>query len=123
MNPKAIIPKEEDDMLALAEYLDRAGWLWNHCPNEGKRKPQYTQKLKRLGLKNGFPDVTIFDIPPYFPNLRGAVIELKRRKGGQTSPEQIEWLIKLQRLGWATAICHGIDEALQQLRFWGYLKD
>lgn len=115
-------PLEESDQMALAELLDRLGLCWMHCANERKSKPQYIAKLKRLGMKTGYPDVTIFDPPPYNKNLKGAVIELKRKTGGRVSPNQAEWLRNLSERGWAAAICCGIDEAIGKLKEWGYIK-
>ena len=121
------IPKEEDDQLALAQLLDSLKYggrplQWMHCPNEGKRKPQYIAKLKRLGLKSGFPDVIIFDSPPCDLTFKGAVIELKRVKRGVASDEQRDWINYFFNNQWRAAICHGIDQALEQLRYWGYLR-
>jgi hypothetical protein len=114
--------KEEVEQEGLAEILDRLGLTWFHVPNEGDRKPQYRAKLRRQGLKPGVPDVIIVDPPPAFPNAKGAAIELKRRKGGKVSEEQMDWIIKLNLLGWKTAVCKGKDEAIEQLKAWGYWK-
>jgi hypothetical protein len=112
----------------LAEYLDMLGVLWLHPPNEGRFKPQYLAKRKKLGVKAGAPDVLIFTPPPVFeghPKLFvGAAIELKRARGagrlGRASAPQRLWLEHLERLGWAVAVCHGFNEAKAQLDAWGY---
>lgn len=124
---KELIPKEEDEQRALAELLDRIKYKgrllrWCHYPAEGKRKVQYAVKMKRLGLKSGIPDVIIFDHPPNFPRCKGAVIELKRRKKWKLSEEQGDWLIYFEENGWKQAICPGLDDAIQELRNWGYIK-
>lgn len=116
------IPKEEQDQQALAELLDSLRLLWCHVPNEGKRKPQYQAKLKRLGLKSGVPDVIIFDPPPNCHNAKGAAMELKRVKGGKLSSNQESWLAELKNNGWKTAVCKGLDEAINKLKEWGYMK-
>lgn len=117
-----VIPTEEQEQLALAELLDRLKLTWFHPVNEGMRKPQYAAKQKRLGLKAGIPDVIILDTPPKFPEARGAVIELKRQKGGRLSMDQRVWLQLFQFFKWQVAVCNGIDEAIQQLKVWGYIK-
>jgi hypothetical protein len=114
--------REEPDQIALAELLDRSGLLWNHVPNEIQCKPQYYAKRKRLGVKKGVPDNFIYDAPPLIPTSRGAVIELKRERGGKVSDEQEMWIQELRGRGWEVAVCNGIDEAIEQLRKWGYLR-
>jgi hypothetical protein len=122
MKPKELIPTEEQDQMALAELLDSIGLAWFHVPNEIRCKPQYLAKRKRLGVKAGVSDNFILSEVPNFPLAKGAVIELKRVKGGVLSPEQRGWLACLSELGWETAVCKGIDQAIQQLKQWGYLK-
>lgn len=119
---KLPIPKEEDDQKALAELLDSLKLTWFHVPNEGKRKPQYNAKLKKLGLKSGVPDVIILDEPPNFPGAKGAAIELKRKKYGRLSENQLVWIQLFQFFKWKVKVCHGIDEAIDQLKEWGYMK-
>lgn len=124
---KQIMPPEEDDQIALAQILDQTLYngrqlKWIHCPNEGNRKPQYTAKLRRMGLKPGFPDVIIFDSPPNYPSLKGGVIELKRKKGGVISEAQQDWVEYFRTNGWDAWICKGLDEAIDILKHWGYIK-
>lgn len=114
-------PLEEKDQEALAELLDSLRLHWMHCPNESKAKPQYHAKRKRLGVKKGVPDNFIFDPPPNHKSAKGGVIELKRKVGGKVSDEQLDWINYLNDQGWKTAICFGIDDAIKQLRSWGYL--
>jgi hypothetical protein len=116
-------PKEEVEQAELAKFLDSLGLDWFHVPNELMAKPQYIAKRARLGVKKGVLDNFIFDPPPAFPDAKGAVIELKRRKGGKVSDEQADWLIRLSKLGWRTAVCNGYNEAVKQLILWGYMKE
>jgi len=127
MKHKAIIPKEESEQMALAELLDRLTYndqplRWCHVPNGGKRHIAAAVKFKRLGVKKGIPDILIFDPPPSCAGAKGAVIELKRAKGGKVSSEQEEWLDYFSGRGWRTAVCNGIDEAIEELKLWGYLR-
>jgi hypothetical protein len=116
----AVIPKEEQEQEALAEWLDYKRILWTHVPNEGRRKPQYNAKLKRLGLKKGVPDILIFDPPRKGEGFVGVAIELKRKKGGRVSPEQEGWLEALKEVGWYATVCNGADEAINILTSLGY---
>lgn len=107
---------------ALAQYLDYAGLLWLHCPNEGKRNQITGRLLKLAGLKSGVPNIIIFDPPPNIPDAKGAVIELKKLSGGKVSPEQEKWIFDLMERGWVAMIAEGLNEALKTLKNWGYIK-
>ncbi len=120
-----IIPTEEQEQLALVQWLELHKIRYTHVPNEGKHKVQYRAKQKRLGVKPGVPDILIFDRPPLYPENVGVAIELKRQKGGRVTPEQIAWLEDLKARGWAVAVCQGAMEAirvLQELGFGGWSR-
>ena len=111
-----IIPTEEQEQLALVQWLELHKIRYTHVPNEGKHKVQYRAKQKRLGVKPGVPDILIFDRPPLSPENVGVAIELKRQKGGRVTPEQIAWLEDLKARGWAVAVCQGAMEAIRFLQ-------
>lgn len=118
---------ESADQKALAQLLDTIRingkpLLWCHIPNEGKRDYLYAIELKRRGVKPGVPDNLIFDSPPKFPQIKGLAIELKRADGGKTTKYQDDWLDALAERGWAAVVCHGIDECIKTLKYYGYLK-
>ena len=118
------IPSEDWEQRMLAEYLDvlfRDGSVkWAHVPNGGARDKVTAAKLKGHGVKRGVPDVLIFGPPPLYPSSPGAAIELKRREGGTTSPEQREWLEHLENHGWCCAVCKGWEEAREFLAGLGW---
>lgn len=134
MKSKITAP-ESTDQKALAHLLDSIRingrpLLWCHVPHEGKRPtynikgrqvPLYAVELKRRGVKPGVPDSLIFDSPPRFPELKGLAIELKRAAGGKTTKNQDAWLEGLAERGWAAVVCHGIDECIKTLKYYGYL--
>lgn len=99
-------------MRVLAQWLDWAKLDWCHVPNE--------QRHRRTGVKSGVPDVLIFTRPPMVPQARGVAIELKRRKGGKTSPEQFVWQQRLTDDGWLVSVCLGADEAIGWLQSIGF---
>jgi len=115
-----IIPTEEQEQLALVQWLELHKIRYTHVPNEGKHKVQYRAKQKRLGVKPGVPDILIFDRPPLSPENVGVAIELKRQKGGRVTPEQIAWLEDLKARGWAVAVCQGAMEAIRVLQELGF---
>lgn len=118
---------ESADQKALAQLLDTIRingrpLLWCHVPNEGERNVAYAVELKRRGVKPGVPDNLIFDSPPKFPKNKGLAIELKRAGGGKTTKYQDDWLEALAQRGWAAVVCHGIDECVKTLEYYGYLR-
>lgn len=115
-----IIPTEEQEQLALVQWLELHEIKYTHVPNEGKHKVQYRAKQKRMGVKPGVPDILIFDRPPLYPENVGVAIELKRQKGGRVTPEQTTWLEDLKTRGWAVAVCRGAMEAIRFLQELGF---
>ena len=106
---------EEDEQRAVAQYLDmRRDLVWCHVPNGGARHAAEGGKLKAQGVKAGVPDILVFNATK--EGHVGTAIELKRRDGGKTTIVQIEWLCNLKNNRWATALCHGSDEAIDVLK-------
>lgn len=92
-----------------------------HSPNGEERKPQVNrlgirfsavaQKLKRMGVKPGVPDLLL----PYPKGAYlGLALELKSEKG-RLQQSQKEWLDNLQKVGWACRVCYSFDEAKKVL--------
>ena len=131
---RELIPTEAREQQTVAMWLDYHKIFWFHYPSEffasdrsqRSMKRFYGQlaKLKAAGWKKGVPDILIFDPPPAYRDfaLRGAVIEMKRVKGGVVSEEQQNWLTQFQGRRWAIASCAGADAAIAQLEAWGYGK-
>jgi hypothetical protein len=127
---RELIPTEEQEQEALCEWLRLHNITFHHSPNEGMHAVQYRVKQKALGVSKGFPDVMIFDKPAgeWFVDgigsmpFSGVAIELKRRKGGVTSPEQQQWLSALESRGWVVNVCKGADEAISFLEGLGFGK-
>ena len=70
-------PKEYNEQVTLAEYLDLKGYCWCHVPKGGARHPATGAKMKKQGVKPGVPDVLIFD---HVGICNGVAIELKNCK-------------------------------------------
>lgn len=74
----------------------------------------YSRSLKRMGLAPGFPDLIVLA-----RNKSGThevlFIEMKRQKGGRVSPEQKEWIQKLDNDGYCVGIAKGFESAAQIL--------
>ena len=103
-------PLESAEHIALADFLRWKGVLFNHSPNEGRRLPQYVAKLKKMGMRTGFPDFFIYEARGPF---HGLAIEMKRRHGGTVSDVQLSCLAELRLRGYRAEVCRGFDEAVR----------
>lgn len=106
------VQDETHEQMIVAEYLDLIGALYCHIPNEGKRSPVTAAILQRMGLKKGAPDLIIFEPRGKY---HGLAIEMKAPRG-RLSADQRLFLFMLQKRGYATACCHGADEAIKLIR-------
>lgn len=86
--------------------------LMYHVPNGGGRNLIEAAHLKAQGVKPGVPDICL-----PVPNIKytALYIELKRRKGGKVSEEQRGWIAALNRVGCRAVVCHGWDEAREEI--------
>lgn len=101
--------------LNLKQYPELR-WL-HHSPNGGFRNQREAAKFKAMGVKRGFPDLTL---PIRRKQYAGLYIELKKIKGGVVSNEQAEWKTHLNEQGYYAKVCHGWLEAVAVLEV--YLK-
>jgi hypothetical protein len=117
MKPQRYIGKEDEFQITVAKYLDSLGVLYCHVTNEGMIPVHYRAKLKRKGLKNGVPDILIFE-----PNkdYSGLAIELKANYN-KPSPEQLHWIAMLGALGWYATWSNSLDEVISIID--NYLKN
>ena len=81
-------------------------------PNGGKRAIKTAVALKKQGVKRGVPDMCL---PVPRGGFNGLYIELKRVKGGTVSDEQREWIAALNTQGYKAIVCHGAEEAIEQI--------
>ena len=109
---------EEQIQMHLVGLLRKAGVRFFHVPNGSKATASYRAKLWSLGLEAGVPDLIIVDPTGRHP---AAALELKAPRG-RVSDAQKQWHADLLARGWAVATTCGLDEALAQLRAWGYLE-
>ena len=58
-NKRPSLRLEDSDQEAVIEYCEIRGIPIVHIPNEGKRTVSYGAKLRRMGMKKGFPDLFI----------------------------------------------------------------
>jgi hypothetical protein len=108
MKTQKYIPTEDQECLTFVDWLELRRLKYAHIPQETFTK-FITVKMKnrRMGVKAGVPDYMI--IAP-----KGLLfIEMKREKGGKTSPAQKEWIEALNNVqGVQAQVCCGADVAI-----------
>lgn len=101
---------EAQEQEALFEWCRWRKIEMIHIPNERKCSVVVAAQLARQGMRKGFPD-------NFFPiaskGFHGLFIELKRAKKAlsKKSPEQREWIKKLNEAGYKAVFCYGAEEA------------
>lgn len=100
---------EADEQKILFEWAAYLSELENMyaIPNGGKRNVREAADLKRQGVRSGVPDICLA-LPK--GKYHGLYIELKVGRN-KPSENQKEWLGKLSKVGYATAVCYGFEEA------------
>ena len=86
--------------------------LLYHIPNGGLRNKREAAELKRLGVKAGVPDLCL---PVARGLYHGLYIEMKR-KGGQESKQQTEWLKRLKEQGYETITAYNFEQAADAIK-------
>ena len=109
-------PSEHDEQCALFAWAEANADRWPELalmfaiPNGGHRHPAVAAQLKAEGVRAGVPDVLLLCRRGGYA---GMALELKRRdhSNGPT-PEQRDWLARLNAAGYKTVVCYGADEAI-----------
>ena len=70
------------------------------------------KEAKDMGYTKGCPDIIIFKSSGGF---HGLCIEMKT-KDGRLSSEQAEFKTRLQAEGYASVVCHGFEEAVNEVK-------
>jgi len=78
------------------------------------------KKMKRAGMKKGYPDLFL---PIPREGFHGLFIELKV-KGGRLSKEQRDWLRALNNQGYYACVCYGFNAATDTIKNYldGWIK-
>ena len=123
-------PLECCEQQVVAEWLDAHKVFYTATMAGSYLHPATYNRVKKLGVKKGVSDLLIFDPPPayhyqdqdrnYLPTYVGVCLEMKRKKGGQVSYEQKEWLEKMVKRGWLIHVSLGATDAIEFLELCGY---
>lgn len=107
---------EQTQLFSWAEDKPELALMYA-IPNGGHRDIRVAVKLKEEGVKPGVPDICL---PVARGGCHGLYIELKRRKYGRVSPDQLKWIEALIHEGYACAVCCGWEAARDVIN--GYLE-
>jgi hypothetical protein len=114
-----IRPREIGLQIAVAKLLtDHAlpSWRWSHFPSGERRDVRTGARLKRMGLRKGWPDIVLVSPQGLFHAL-----ELKRL-GENLTDEQAEFQLWAIRHNIPHSVAFTFDEALRFLNHIGCLR-
>lgn len=107
------VPKEDYEHIVAVAWLKKHGILVFHPANGGFRRYEEAQKLKRMGVEPGVPDLVI---PIARKGYHGLYIEVKRQRGGVLSDAQKWWGEKLTEEGYLWVVAKGAEEVKRIVR-------
>lgn len=116
-NPKQKLSEYDEQCLIFEWARANEGahpelWLLNASMNGIRTSIGLATKMKRQGLKRGYPDIFLPVPKKYF---HGLFIELKI-KGNKTSEYQEEWLKRLTDNCYDCRVCYGHQEAIKVIK-------
>lgn len=91
-----------------------------HTPNGGKRNAREAARLKRMGVRAGWPDY-FFHVPLVRVvqgatlAIGGLLIELKAGDYPRATESQLEQIALLTSCGYETRLCHGWIAAAREI--------
>lgn len=109
--------KEEEIQKRFVRLLDRLNATQKadilFCSTQGGMRMRIGQarKMVNQGYRKGIPDILIYTPSNGFCGL---ALELKTLKG-RPSPEQLEWVERLNQNGWSAHVVKGYEEAVSLL--------
>lgn len=104
--------EEHHAQAALVRWLAARGVMAIAIPNAARRSARQAAYLKAEGMTAGAPDLIL---SRFAMDGRFVAIEMKRAKGGRTTPAQDEMHARLRAERWAVLVCHGLDDAIRQV--------
>lgn len=112
--PEIASESQECDTFCEWMNLNWFGEFLISIPNQALcyTNPGVRKKLSRQGVKKGIPDYFL-SIP--CGKYSGLFLEMKKSdlKGKPNRPEQIEWINKLNKMGYKALFVYGVDEAIK----------
>lgn len=92
-----------------------------YCATVGGARMRISEakKIKKQGYRRGIPDILFYEPRSGY---YGLAIEVKKEKGGRTSPFQIQWRDDLLKRGYQSVICKGLDECIHAFNLYFGVK-
>tara|TARA_R110002126_G_scaffold115532_1_gene254282 strand:- start:88 stop:483 length:396 start_codon:yes stop_codon:yes gene_type:complete len=109
--------KESKEQEALIEWFDlsykKYEKLLVYVPNGQDVGPKTGARLKRTGLRAGFPDLVLF-VPSGI--WSGLILEFKPTDSGTVGKEQKIMITRLTAQGYCALAVNGLDEAMRIIK-------
>jgi len=113
-------PSEDSIHLALMDWLSTVPYkdgnlidVFHHSPNGGVSSFRQKAKFKKMGTRNGFPDLQCFVA---LGGYHGLFVEIKREKGGVVSADQKSMMAILDSEGYKTVVTRGLDASVAAIQ-------
>lgn len=105
------LDQEDNEQILFVDHVKQQyKWIKIGCiPNGGYRPKKTANKLKRMGTSPGIPDLLLI------VSVHTVWFEMKKRKGGVLSKDQIFWHGVLRAAGHTVFVPNGYDEAISML--------
>lgn len=118
----AITPSEHAEQCVVVEWFNTqhprhckllvASANGAHIAGTPKQRAVKITKLKRAGMKTGFPDLLLL-VPQ--GGYHGMAIEMKRRKRSTTDDKQLAYIELLNAHGYFAVLCKGAESAIEMI--------
>ena len=109
-------PTEEQEQAAVIEWRDLMSRQFPdledliHIPNGGLRSKPEAARLKKIGVRPGVSDLFL---PAPVGKYHGLWVEMKRQQGGRLSPDQKDWIDRMNRKGYLAVRADGAEESFE----------
>jgi hypothetical protein len=104
-------------IVTVLERWGTRGWKWTHFPAGEKRLLPTGQRLKRMGLKPGWPDLLL--LSPYPAKLHQLELKIP---GAKLEDDQLDHQAFCIGNGYVYAVAYGFNDALAVLKDWGAVR-
>jgi hypothetical protein len=105
--------EQENFVLWLLNEYGDDDFLWYAVPNGELRDIRTANKLKRLGVKKGVPDMCFCVASDKY---HGLYVEMKRINGGSVSKEQKNRIDQLSKYNYKAVVCRGYEAAKKEIK-------
>ena len=104
--------EEYEEQKCVVQYLEMKHIKFTSIPNSTFTSIGARVRNKMSGLRKGLPDMLMII------NKRLVFIEMKKKKGGVVSPEQLEWMSRLNECESVYCyVCEGFESAKEKIDF------